>query len=378
MELLTGAGNDSVGVLSTAGPTAILTGGGNDLVSVVPPGALGAVLGGPLAVDLGGGSNTLGVNESADPAGDVLAVGPDQVQGTGPQPFTINYAASGGTVANLAVVGGLGADTFNVTPSIATTYSIDGGPPTEPAPGDTINVNLAGTTGAMLSGLTQNGDEFSGTYTFSNRAAVSFTGMDSFSPLLDPAPSVSLAFGPAGAVLEVVSPTGVLTQFDAAGAHVLGGGVRAASVAFSGGSEVLLVTYLDGRLVQFDAAGAHLLGGGVLSASVAFGPAGAVLEVVSFGGTLTQFDAAGAHVLGSGFTSASVAFGPTGEVLVTVNQGGVATQLDASGAHPLLGGVVSAAVATAPDGTEVLDVIFANGLLEQFDATGAHVLGKVF
>jgi hypothetical protein len=193
-----------------------------------------------------------------------------------------------------------------------------------------------------------------------------------------PPPSVSVAFGPAGEVLEVVSSAGVLTQYDASGAHVLGGGVRFASVAFGPAGEELLVTFLDGRLVQFDAGGALTLGGGVQSASVAFGPAGEVLEVVSSAGVLTQYDAAGAHAVGGGVSSASVAFAPGGqEVLEVVNTAGVLTQFDAAGAHVLGGGVRSAAVAFAPDGQEVCDVITLADLLFQYDSAGTHPMGQI-
>jgi hypothetical protein len=57
----------------------------------------------------------------------------------------------------------------------------------------------------------------------------------------------------------------------------------------------------NGLLTQFDAFGAHFLGGGVLSAGVAFGPFGEVLDVIFQNGLLTQFDSSGAHMLGKLF-----------------------------------------------------------------------------
>jgi hypothetical protein len=191
-------------------------------------------------------------------------------------------------------------------------------------------------------------------------------------------PSVSAAFGPAGEVLELVSSAGVLTQFDATGAHVLGGGVRSASVAFGPNGEVLEIVTLGGALTQFDSTGAHSLGAaGVESASVAFGPFGEVLEIVTTSGVLTQFDAAGAHRLGAGgVVSASVAFGPGGEVVDVLSTEGVLTQFDASGAHPLSAGVKSAGIAFNSN-SEVLDIIFSDGSLDQFDAFGVHHLGMV-
>jgi hypothetical protein len=126
-------------------------------------------------------------------------------------------------------------------------------------------------------------------------------------------PFVSVAFGPAGEVVELVNSAGVLTQFDAGGAHQLGnGGVRSASIAFGPFGEVLEVVSTAGILTQFDSTGAHQLGGaGVESASIAFGPGGEVLDVVLVDGSARQFSAAGVQLLAaSGIVSASVAFGP--------------------------------------------------------------------
>src|SRR5262249_39362688 len=66
-----------------------------------------------------------------------------------------------------------------------------------------------------------------------------------------PPPCVSVAFGPQGEVAEVVRADGTLIQFDAFGAHVLGGGVRSASVAFGPFGEMLLITFQSGTLTQF-------------------------------------------------------------------------------------------------------------------------------
>src|SRR5262249_60582888 len=112
-------------------------------------------------------------------------------------------------------------DTFNITPSSSTTYFIngsDGSPATEGSPGDTLNINLAGTSGGALGGLSQSGDDFSGAYTFSNRSPADFTAMDTLNPPSPfpvpppppPAPppnvSVSVAFGPLGEAMAVVYP----------------------------------------------------------------------------------------------------------------------------------------------------------------------------
>jgi hypothetical protein len=73
-------------------------------------------------------------------------------------------------------------------------------------------------------------------------------------------PEAAVAFGPKGQVTLVVDQNRMLTEFDASGAHVLGGGVRDASTAFGPAGQILLVTFQDGSLSQFDSAGAHNLG----------------------------------------------------------------------------------------------------------------------
>lgn len=215
-------------------------------------------------------------------------------------------------------------------------------------------------------------------------------------PVLPPV-SVSVALTPLGQFLDVVDARGVLTQYDPAGTHVLGSGVRSASVAISPFGEVLDVVTAGGVLTQFDAAGAHTLSSGIQSASVAMGPLGEVLDTITTTGLLTQFDIAGAHSLGSGFLSASLAYAPSGLVLDAVTNDGVLTQYDSNGAHKLMDGVLSASAAftTTPTATtvpailrmsrgpvftsmEVLDVISANGNLTQIRASGSVVLNKLF
>jgi hypothetical protein len=197
--------------------------------------------------------------------------------------------------------------------------------------------------------------------------------------VVPPPPRVSVAYGPAGPVYEIVDSTGLLTQIDASGSHVLSGGIRSASVAFGPAGEVLLITDQTGTLFQFDASGSRTLTGGVQDASVAFGPAGAVYVLVTTDGTLSQFDATGLHVLGSGIRSASVAFTPAGsEVLLTINSAGALTQFDSGGARQLVaGGVFSASVAFDPSGSAVYDVLFQDGSLFQFDRFGLRKVGMV-
>src|SRR5437879_5076474 len=63
---------------------------------------------------------------------------------------------------------------------------------------------------------------------------------------------------------------GVLVQFDQGGEHPLLGNVQSASVAFGPNGQVLEVVTTDGQLTQLDAAGAHPLLTNVQSADTAF------------------------------------------------------------------------------------------------------------
>jgi elongation factor P hydroxylase len=271
-------------------------------------------------------------------------------------PFTL-----GGTAVSSTDYSGVTASPLVIAAG-QTTGTITGALPPDPGPNKTLTFTLGAPTNATLGA----------------------TATDALTIVEPPPqqslpPSVSVAFGPIGEVIELVNSAGVLTQFDAAGAHVLGGGVRSASVAFGPTGEVLEVVTLGGVLTQFDSTGAHQLGGaGVESASIAFGPGGEVLEIVLVDGSLRQFSAAGVQVLGtSGVVSASVASGPGGEVLEVLSSAGVLTHFDAAGAQQLGGsGVQSAGVAFTSTG-EVLDIIFSDGALDQFDAFGVHLLGMV-
>jgi hypothetical protein len=85
-------------------------------------------------------------------------------------------------VTNLTVTGGSGSDTFNATPGASTTMNINGGDPPPPAsPGDTLNVNLAGTSSHVLTAnSTPSG--FQGAYTFGNRKPINYSQMETLNP----------------------------------------------------------------------------------------------------------------------------------------------------------------------------------------------------
>lgn len=128
-------------------------------------------------------------------------------------------------------------------------------------------ITPAGTAGAAAVVVTNtDGGTFSDAAGFSYATTSTSTGTSGTSTgtsavVSNPTGFVSVAFGPQGEIVEVVNSTGVLTQYDASGVHVLVGGVQSASVAFGPRGEVLLVTYQDGSLVEYDATGAHVLAG---------------------------------------------------------------------------------------------------------------------
>lgn len=87
----------------------------------------------------------------------------------------VNYIG----VSNLNITGSAGADTFNVTPATSTAISINGGLPTPPTtPGDTLNVDTSGAATPALNYVSAPAG-FQGSFTFGDRDAVSFQGIES-------------------------------------------------------------------------------------------------------------------------------------------------------------------------------------------------------
>lgn len=96
--------------------------------------------------------------------------------------LTVNLGAGDDTINLLAmdpgltvapqINGGTGSDRFNITPSAAYAIAVAGGTPTT-APGDVLDIDLAGTTGAALANTGG-----SGSWSFSNRQTVSFSGIE--------------------------------------------------------------------------------------------------------------------------------------------------------------------------------------------------------
>jgi serine protease len=172
-----GTGADSVTVLATGAGGSLTVNGqaGVDTVTLGNAGNLDQILG-PVTVNNPLGSTNLIVDSSAASSAQTITLNSTQVAGAAPAAVT--YA----NVSTLTVKGGPGADTFQVTPSSATSFSVDGGAPDPPAsPGDTLRVSLAGTTGASLTAtLTATG--YQGTWAFGNRQPVDFSRMETLIP----------------------------------------------------------------------------------------------------------------------------------------------------------------------------------------------------
>jgi len=156
-------------LISTAEPFTAIAGGGDD--SFLIPGPLLTTLGSATNLQGGGGVNTLDFTGVTDPIVGTLSGG--SFAGV------TNLTDSG--IQN--VVGGDNSDTFTVIPG-AQAQSVDGGLPTPPAsPGDSLTVNISGTTDPALT-VTQTPDGLQGQYTFGNAAPVSFQHIETLSPLL--------------------------------------------------------------------------------------------------------------------------------------------------------------------------------------------------
>ncbi len=92
-----------------------------------------------------------------------------------------NQAISLSSILFFIVSGGSGSDTFHVTPSSSTTFTVHGNGPTPPAsPGDTLIVPSGG---ALTD--TNNSTGYSGSWMFTGDAAVNFDGIETLEPTAD-------------------------------------------------------------------------------------------------------------------------------------------------------------------------------------------------
>jgi hypothetical protein len=93
----------------------------------------------------------------------------------------------------LTINAGEGNDTFTITPSANFPITLIGGNPAPPlSPGDTLNVNTAGTTTPTVN-ATLGAEGYQGSITFGNRQPILFQQMETLNPAVAPA-SASLQF----------------------------------------------------------------------------------------------------------------------------------------------------------------------------------------
>jgi uncharacterized repeat protein (TIGR01451 family) len=97
----------------------------------------------------------------------------------------VNQALALTNISNLSLAGQGGEDTFNITPGSTTTINVDGDLPAPPAsPGDTLDVDTAGTTNPLLT-FTSTPAGFQGSYTFADRQPVNFQEIETLADTVD-------------------------------------------------------------------------------------------------------------------------------------------------------------------------------------------------
>ena len=122
---------------------------------------------------------------------------------------TINYTG----VVSLNVTGSSGADTFNATPNATTTITVHGGLPTPPAsPGERLERHPGRDHKPQVDGLLQSRVGLLGHWTFANRAAVNFDGIET---LTQAVPDVAVL--KTNGELDLLTPGGALQEISPAG-----------------------------------------------------------------------------------------------------------------------------------------------------------------
>ncbi|MFZ3322691.1 MAG: hypothetical protein WA190_09980, partial [Usitatibacter sp.] len=163
------AGTLVAGSLSSTGGIAV----GGGFTSPAPTVSLvnaGPFVGGPVS-----GATSLGVTD-ASAAGHSWTISGVQVQQDS------NGFILCSSCTSVAVTGGSGSDSFNVTPGPAVAISVDGGAPTPPTvPGDTLAISTTGLTSPTLTSTGTAGG-FQGSATFGNAGTVAFSHIETLAP----------------------------------------------------------------------------------------------------------------------------------------------------------------------------------------------------
>ncbi|MFO0964018.1 MAG: GEVED domain-containing protein [Gemmataceae bacterium] len=132
-------------VIGSSAPVFITGGPGADNFSLSAFGAnLGAVLGSYVTIDGLGGANSLTISETDAQTGDVVTVLPTQILGEGPQPFVVNYSATGGSFAGgITIKNGVSDDWVRVRGTPA------GAPVTVNTNAGNDHIDVAATSGPL-------------------------------------------------------------------------------------------------------------------------------------------------------------------------------------------------------------------------------------
>ncbi len=163
-------GDDVFNVLATSVATILNGGTGDDAINLGQPfvGTMDNLLGN-VTVNGGTGFNLLQLNDPASSAGHAYVANSTSVVRDGG--FTVNYSS----IDNLTINAGGGTDTFTITPSTTTTFTIDGGNPFLPAaPGDTLSLALGGVT-SPVNFITGPG---AGIFNFGNREGIGYFNIE--------------------------------------------------------------------------------------------------------------------------------------------------------------------------------------------------------
>src|SRR5262249_48985397 len=90
--------------------------------------------------------------------------------------ITVNNTVPAPGLTAMNFDGGNDADHFIITPSATIPYTLEGGDPTPPSrPGDSLDINFTGTTGALFTSLPGQG---AGKWTFTNRKTITYDGIE--------------------------------------------------------------------------------------------------------------------------------------------------------------------------------------------------------
>lgn len=187
-----------------AGSSVAVTGGtGADRLTVNY--SLGATLANGLTFTGGGGTDTLLLTDVGATAAHTYVVNGTVVRDSG-QPVTL------AGVENLSVTGGNGADAFTVTPDATYTVTVAGNAPSAPqTTSDTLTVTLTGASNPVLS-TTKTNSGLQGTASFSDKATVSFSGIESLTPSTDvkvtATTSATIGSGSTGTITVTVTNAG--------------------------------------------------------------------------------------------------------------------------------------------------------------------------